>query len=574
MPKAPRSRAASWRIRRRLRRRVPASPVAVVLVALVAAACSSSSANSSRSSSTGVSLAQAGGPGEGPYPWKYPASGNVQVGTGTTVSGTKCSPGTPQFNSPYAAPCVNKWSGDNGGSTYNGVTSSTITIGWRQFPSTANGQTIVADAKDLGFSLPQVRDQVRQVFLNYFNQVYDLYGRKVVLKPYTAKGNATTEVLNQGQSQACADADYEANQLHAFADSGLTDDSYEGGGTGVFSQCAAQYKMVEFLGGAYFDESWYQQYNPYVWSTVQECERIGHMFAEVTGRYLAGKKAEYAGDPVLRNSVRKFGTYVPNLPQYGRCVNISRNDLATKYHVPTSAQGPIFTYGLDISTFQQSAQQAIVQFKAAGVTTVIAACDPVSLGFLTKAAAAQGYHPEWLINGAALNDTDSVAQTFDPSEVNGHLFGMSEAAPQNQFFGPGSVAGQLYQKLTGHQIPPGTDGDYSALVWIFNALQAAGPDLTPQNLARGMHALPTLGTSNPAYGTWSLNTGPSNTPGSGDHTALIDDRFVYWDSGASSPVNGKKGTYVAVFGGQRYSLENWPPSLPPLFTAAGSKGSS
>jgi hypothetical protein len=548
------------------------SLVVLTIVAVVAAACSAS--NSSTTTSGGVSLAQSGGAGEGPYPWKYPGSGNVQVGTGTTVSGTQCAPGVPQFDSPYAPPCVNKWSGNNGGATSNGVTSNQIVLGKRMFPTTANGQTIAAQAKLLGFALPQVTDQVQQVFLNYFNQVYELYGRHVVMQPYTAKGNATTEALNQGQAEACADADYEANQLHAFGDTGLVDDNYQGGGTGVFSQCAAQNKLVEFLGGAYFDESWFQQYNPYVWNITQECERIAHLSAAVGGQWLAGRNAQYAGDPSLRASTRKFGTYTPNLPQYGNCTNIAKTDSTNKYHVPAAQQGPVFTYGLDISTFQQSAQQAIVQFKAAGVTTVIAACDPVSLGFLTKAAAAQNYHPEWLINGAALNDTDSVAQSFDPSEVQGHLFGLSEVAPQNTIFGPSSPAGQLYQRLTGHEIPAGTDGTYSFLLTIFNGLQAAGPDLTPSNLARGYHALPPLGTSNPVYGTWSYNTGPSGVPGSGDHTAITDDRFVYWNGGATSPVNGKNGTYVAVFNGQRFTLGTLPASLPPLFTAPGSQASS
>ncbi|HZU16001.1 MAG TPA: hypothetical protein VFD01_05265 [Candidatus Dormibacteraeota bacterium] len=547
---------------------------------MTAAACGSSKNNgsangttsSTAASSGGVKLAQSGGPGEGPYPWKYPASGTVTVGSGTTISGTSCSSGAPQFDSPYAAPCISKWSGNNGGATYNGVTGTTITLGRRMFPSTANGQQTAAVAASQGLALPQVTDQVRQVFLNYFNKVYDLYGRQVVIQPYQASGNYTAELLNGGQAQACADADKEANQMHAFADSGLVDDSFEGGGTGVFSQCAAQDKMVEFLGGGYFDESWYQQYNPYVWDTVQECERIATMQAEVFGTLVAGQKAVYAGDASLKTQTRKFGTYVPNLPEYLHCTDIFKTDMTGKYHVPQSAISTVFTYGLDISTFQQSAQQAIVQFKAAGVTTIITACDNFSLALLTKAAATQNYHPEWLLIGTAGDDTDTAAQTYDQSEVAGHLFGQSEAAPQNTYFGPNSPAGKLYQKLTGHQIPAGTDGNYGALVWIFDALQAAGPNLTPQTLAEGVHALPKLGAPDYVYGGWSWNTGPTGQPGSGDHTAIIDDRFVYWDANATSPVNGKKGTYVAVFNGQRYSLGNWPSSLPPLFTAAGSTG--
>ena len=46
--------------------------------------------------------------------------------------------------------------------------------------------------------------------------------------------------------------------------------------------------------------------------------------------------------------------------------------LTAKYHVPLSALNTFFHYDLDIATFAQSAQQAVVQFKAAGVTTIVA----------------------------------------------------------------------------------------------------------------------------------------------------------------------------------------------------------
>ena len=107
-----------------------------------------------------------------------------------------------------------------------------------------------------------------------------------------------------------------------------------------------------------------------------------------------------------------------------------------------------------------------------------------------------------------MTDTDNEAQTYDPSEVDGHMFGVSEANATSDIYGPNSPAGKLYQKLTGHQIPPETDGDYANLVEIFDALQAAGPDLTPQNMARGTHALPVLGAPSFSYGAWSWNLGP------------------------------------------------------------------
>jgi hypothetical protein len=519
----------------------------------------------------GISAGAAGGnAGEGPFPWKYPGSGKIQPGNGTTVSKAACSSTSPQFPSPYAPPCLPRFTGSNGGATSNGVTANAIVLAQREFPSTANTAAVAAQAKNAGAALPQVTEQVQQVFLDYFNKVYELYGRHVVLQKVTGTGDATTESLGQGQAQACADADTIANQMHAFGEVGLLfNDTFVSGGTGPFSQCAAQQKLVEFNGNAYFDESTFQQQNPYVWNEATDCERIANQTADAFDKLLVGKPAVYAGDSALKTQTRKFGTYVPNLAPYERCngssSSIFNQVMTKKYHVPPSVFSTNFRYGLDISTFQQSAQQAMIQFKAAGVTTVVLACDPFSAMDLTKAAAAQNYHPEWLLNGVALTDLDQSAQTYDPGEVTGHLFGLSEAAPSVDTTGPNSIAGKLYQQLTGHAIPAGTDGNYSQLAMIFDMLQAAGPDLTPANLARGVHALPTLGAPSFEYGHWNFKAGPNGLP-TGAHTAISDARFIYWDGNATSPLNGKQGSYIEVFGGRRFTLGEWPTQLPTLFT--------
>jgi hypothetical protein len=515
-------------------------------------------------------LKKSGPKNEGPYPYAYPASGNIKAGTGTTLKGTKCTPGTPQFNSPYVAPCVPKFTGNNGGATYNGVTSNTITLAQIEYPPSANEQELEAEAAAAGDAPQPVISQVEQVFLNYFNQAYELYGRHVVIKPVTATGSSLEEALGQDQAQACADATTIADQVHAFGETGIIYE-LQGGGSSPFSQCAAQQKLVEFEGNGYFGENIFQGENPYVWGTVPSCTNIATQMAEVIGTELAGKKAIYAG-PALKNDVRKFGTFIPNVPSYIGCNGSASSTevklLTSKYHVPLSAVNTFFHYDLNIATFAQSTQQAIVQFKAAGVTSIVLACDPFSLGLLTKAAAAQNYYPEWILEGTAATDTDNEGQTYDQAEVDGHMFGVSEANATNDIYGPTSPAGILYKKLTGHTIPPETDGDYSQLVEIFDMLQAAGPDLTPQNLARGVHALPVLGGPSYSYGAWSWNTGATGQPGAGQHTPVLDARFVWWNGNLTSPVNGMKGSFVAVDNGKRFGLGQWPKTLPTLFTSS------
>jgi hypothetical protein len=519
----------------------------------------------------GPVLAKKGAANEGPYPYAYPASGKIHAGTGKTIGGTTCTPSTQQFNGAYAAPCVPKFTGSNGGATYNGVTANTITLAQIEYPTTSNAQELQAQAAAAGIAPQPVISQVEQTFLNYFNKVYELYGRKVVIQPVTATGNSTSELLGQDQTQACADATTIADQVHAFGETGIAYET-QGGGSAPFSQCAQQQKLVEFDGNAYYGENVFQAENPYVWSIFPSCTNIAAQMAEVIGTEMAGKKAIYAGDANLKSSVRKFGTFIPNIPSYIGCNGSPSSTevklLTTKYHVPLSAVDTFFHYDLDISTFAQSAQQAIVQFKAAGVTTIVLACDPYSLSDLTKAAAAQNYHPEWMLEGTAATDTDNFGQTYDQAVVTGHMFGVSEANATGDIYGPSSPAGKLYQKLTGHPIPQETDGDYAALVEIFDGLQAAGPDLTPSNLARGMHALPVLGAPTFSYGAWSWNEGPTGQSGQGEHSPLLDARFVWWNPTATSPVNNMPGSFVAVNNGARYGLGRWPKKLPALFTSS------
>jgi len=518
----------------------------------------------------GPVLTKRGPSNEGPYPYAYPASGNIKAGTGKTLSGTACTPTAAQFNGAYAAPCVPKFTGSNGGATSNGVTGTTITLAQIEYPTTSNAQELEAQAAAAGIAPQPVISQVEQTFLNYFNSVYELYGRKVVIQPVTATANSTQEALDQDQTQACADATTIAQQVHAFGETGMLY-QIQGGGSAPFSQCAAQEKLVEFQGNAYYGENIFQGENPYVWGTLASCTNIAAQMAEVIGTELAGKKAVYAGGS-LKNDVRKFGTYIPNINSYIGCNGSPSSTevklLTTKYHVPLSAVDTFFHYDLDISTFAQSAQQAIVQFKAAGVTTIVLACDPFSVGFLTKAAAAQNYYPEWMLEGTAGTDTDNYGQTYDPAEVTGHMFGVSEANATGDIYGPTSPAGKLYQKLTGHAIPQETDGNYANLVEIFDALQAAGPNLTPQNMARGMHALPVLGAPTYSYGAWSWNVSPTGQSGVGEHSSLIDARMVWWNPTLTSPVNGKPGSFVAANNGTRWGLGQWPKKLPALFTSS------
>jgi hypothetical protein len=518
---------------------------------------------------TGAAAPSGGGAASQPVSAEQAASA-IQRETGTTRLGQPCGPGVLQIpNSTYAPPCQNVYDGPNGGATWpRGVTDKEITIVRRKFPDSANSRAVDEVNSRAGYASSDVTDAVRLKFIEYFNKSFELYGRQVKWVVYESQnGDSTAEAQSKGKEGACLDADYISKELKAFG--------VLGNATWPFSECAAERKLMAFNAGAYYPERWYRKYHPYLWGTVMECERISYQVAEYVGKRLLNRPARWAGDAVTQKKTRLFGTYVPDNDGFQQCVQITRNEIKNKYG---GDPGPRYDYQLDISRFPDQAAQAAVQFSAAGVTTVILACDYISATVLTAAAERQGWRPEWMTIGTGATDVDNSARLYEQAQVNGHLFGPSQLGATQKLIGPDSEPGRVYKDATGKTIPEGTTGDYFFLIHMFDMLQAAGPVLTPENMAKGAMTLPPSGQPGYAFGYWSYLDGPDGTPGAGDHTTVDDSREVYWVAQTKSGVaqgsasdkyyngpDGKDGTYKEVNNGQRYRNGEWPPDEPAIY---------
>jgi hypothetical protein len=94
---------------------------------------------------------------------------------------------------------------------------------------------------------------------------------------------------------------------------------------------------------------------------------------------------------------------------------------------------------------------------------------------------------------------------------------------------------------------------YEAVLLLFDGLQAAGPDLTPQTFARGVASLP---PSIPGgmFGAWRF--------GKGIFDPSANFRVVWWDPSAVSGLDGHKGAWLNCNGGKSYYFYSAPSSLP------------
>jgi hypothetical protein len=482
-----------------------------------------------------------------------------QVG-GKTRGGVDCQAGVRQLTfSKYAAPCTVAFTGNNGGPTAFGVTDKEIVVVRREFPDSANSRAVDAVVAQAGGADEAYTKMVRDVFVKYFDQQFELYGRKIKWVDYESQhGNSTDESLGQGREGACLDATYIHDTLHAFA--------VYSGTSAVFSECATERGLMTFNAAPYYPEKWYKEQKNYSWGGVMECERISQQLSEYIGKRLVGKKAKWAGDALTRNATRKFAVYVPDDPHYQYCNDLSKDILEKKYGVKKSSTSQ-YNYRLDVSRFADQASQAIVQFHADQSTTIILACDPISTIFLTQNASKQGYFPEWVQIGTALNDVDNAARLFDQTEVDGHLFGPSQLGSTDKLFGAKSEPAILYKQLTGKSLTEGgaTDGTYWGLVGFYSALQATGPNVSKDSVAAGIFSLPPGGAPDYAVGYISYRDGSDGMPGTTDHTGIDDSREIYWMGTKTSDFDGQAGTYVETYGGKRFRNGEWPAESPPIY---------
>ena len=529
---------------------------------------SSAAGGGGRSSSGGRAGAQTvTGPGAQPVPAAVRAVDALAWDkTGKTRGGFDCKKGVRQLPwSRYAAPCYPAYSGPNGGATARGVTEKEIVIVDRDFPDSASSQAVDAFVQQAGFASSDEFEETQHKFIAYFNKVFELWGRKVKFIEYESEyGNSTDESLSKGKEGACADADSIIAKYKPFMVLS---------GSSVFGECAAERKLNVYGAGAYYPETWYRKYNPYIFAGVMECERIAYFTAEYLGKRIINKPAKWSKDLTLDKSKRVMGIYVPNNDQYQHCVDLGDRVLKQQYNYEFKSR---YNYALDITRFADEAARAIVQFSADRVTSIFLACDPLSPIFLTQSARGQEYFPEWIINSAGLTDVEQFARLWDQEEIQWSLWGMSQVDAA-KVLSSKSEGSQAYKRAFGTDIPPGTQTSYYAALALFSILQSTGPVLTPQNMAETYWRAPPGGAPEFEVGYTSYRTGPDGGPGK-DHTAIDDVREVYWlctsitgDAGGSSRCNapkasdGKGGMYVQTYGSRRFLPGQWPAEDPPIF---------
>jgi hypothetical protein len=452
--------------------------------------------------------------------------------------------------SAYAPPCVPAYHGHAAGSTWQGVTSTTITLVY-----------YVAPPGDLSAALPGETDTPAEslatvkAFVSMFNKVFETYGRQVKLVIFKATGISTDAVA------AKADALAVGEQLHAFASIGGP------GQTSVYEDELARLHVLCVGCGISVPYSDFQADAPYLWDQLPVTDtQLTEAFDFVVGELL-GKDAIYAGEQVFRHEKRVFGFvhYDQNPPVFGSlAARLDREFAGDGFTAKVSE-----SYLLVLSQLPADATNIIAHLKAAGVTTVIFAGDPIMPIYLTAEAAKQDYFPEWIITGTVFTDTATLGRLYNQQEW-AHAFGITSLAVSTPI--DLSAGWEFYRWFYGTRPPALKTSSVilAGLAAFFTGVDLAGPTLTPVTYEGGLFKAPPVGgtPTDPlvAYGYHGAPPTPAYS--------YPDDYAVIWyDATAVGPdeegVMGK-GLIRYVDGGKRFSASVIPRETLGLFDQAGS----
>jgi hypothetical protein len=440
--------------------------------------------------------------------------------------------------------CVKVWNqgADNGGATAPGVTKDRIKVVFvlpndEQFKSDpvkptnrSSGATGTYEDGLSDFLIPALR-------------FYETWGRDLEAHFYTSTGSDETAQR----------ADIVAiTAMKPFAVMNLI----SGQDLDVLEAGLAAARILSWGYSASYEDSAKQ--SPYRWGSADN-NATAINSAEVIGKQLVGKKAEFGGTDVA-GQIRKIGVVSD-----GSIDDDLFSKQLQRYGGKVTQTGTIPNETADAA--QEAAPTIVTRLKAAGVTTVVPFTGAASVQAVMEAASKQEYFPEWFFTGASYQDIGILARNYPP-EQGRHAFGISFIAPATK---PNEGTVDLTDPGTGvlNWYWGPNVGTYSArylqqLLWLLSGIHAAGPKLTPQTFKQGLFALPPNGGA--ASGrTDSSMVGFAKTPRlpwDEYATTAYDFAPYWWDPDTEGPSNGLylvgKGVGWYVDGGKRYVATTWP----------------
>jgi hypothetical protein len=439
---------------------------------------------------------------------------------------------------------------NNGGATSPGVTAKSIkVVAILPTPARSQSQALAAQLNNLATASRGTWEDAIHDYLVANLPFFETWGRDIDLSFYSSTGVDETA--------------QRADAVAILAEKPFAVINFDSFGLDTLLSSLAHAKVMTESFSVSPEESAAQA--PYAWGG-NDTDAAAAASAEVIGKNLVGKKAQYAGKD-LQATPRKFGLVmikdVIDEGRFKKALGRYKGTVATT----NSYVGSGGALG-DPTVSQEQAPVMVTRMKDAGVTTVVLFTDVAMNKAMMDQATAQDWYPEWFVTGAGYFDLPVLAQSY-PDDQAEHTFGISLIPPYfdlpdevtnitgttgafNWFFGPslGTTSGA---------VPGGIN-------WFLNGIHNAGPKLTPSTFQQGLFAAPA--TPNPnnsplvtlsGYGHTTGLPYAAYSPGPADFAPM-------WMDPHTSGISIGSGTEVPhvswyIDGGRRYAIGKWPKNL-------------
>lgn len=484
-----------------------------------------------------------------------------------------------QTEDTLAPPCVSFYEGNNGGATYPGVSATEVPVILYSDSYTSTGgfstpEGQIVDIDKLPNNNRAIPPEIGLLgWSKFFNYRFQTYKRHVHFYMQFATYDRSEPGGSETSATQTQDAANAYAQVHPFA---VIDQSasFGGGGTGYVSYMN-QHKVLVFGTAVGLPKSLFDAYPGLDYGYASTIEHSASQYADFVCGSLAksptsdvGQNANPPGSGVVKNGIpRKFGLIYsadPAKPSLQKEAKLAEGYIKARCGVTMADRQsyPSDGYIVDTSQLPAYATSAMAKFQKQGITTVL-----WPAGFETKlgtAASQANYSPEWITGDDENQVGTSEAQLQDQTQW-AHAWSVSSLT-----FYPTLTYQLCYVEY--RQVDQQTkDVDvasyicpmYNTLRQLFTGIQIAGPNLTPQTVNQGFHAIPAKPSTNPQV--------PACYYPVGDYTCVKDSAIMHYDSTVPSTMtsNGQPGAWRMAANGKRYLPGKFPQS-----TLAQMKGSN
>ena len=475
-----------------------------------------------------------------------------------TPSTKRCVGNPPrQTEDPLSPPCVASFDGDNFGATYQGVTGDEITVlfyedggvgslitskGARE-DAPAPGTLVDLDDEETDEDWISVRNV--RVWLRYFNERYQTYGRRV--HGYFYFSGADTPEGRRADASALVSGERFPKPF-AFVDNA----TFRGHNI-AFLDAMAKRGVLNFGALQGVPNSFYRKYQPLVWGYYPDVERTADTYVSYLCTKVVPHPVSHSGT-YPAGTKRKFGFISTSDPGYAGLQlladYVKQGLKACGATIAEEATFPIAGYSVSAGQDPSYAAEAMARFRAQDVTTILWAGGQET--YFSKAAGTANYYPEWIISGDRIMESFFNASQQDKTAWN-YAWAVTNVTAEGAFdTKPSTVA---FREASGPDYPQRdiqyAEDFYLPLFQLFRAIQVAGPRLGPTAIDKGFHAIPKIKSDDP--------TKPAGFYDSGDYTYVKDAQVMFWDSTADNPYANDPGCYRMASGGARYLANQWSP---------------